>query len=185
MLRTLVSFANTAGGKILIGIEDADHAVCGVTDPLVLEERLASLIVDSIAPKLVPDIEILPWRRTQVLAITVFPSQNRPHYLIHEGTENGVYVRVGSTNRRADAALIAEMRLTHWTKVSTSSPCQNATRKPSTSESFAAVRALAWIGPSHADTSLASLRRAFPHSEWQALASVHATLPDWIAQAIG
>lgn len=114
----------------------------------------------------------------------MFPSPN-PHCLIREDTENGVYVRIDSTNRRADAALIAEMRLTPWTKVSTSSPCQNVTRKPSTSESFAAVRALAWIWPSHADTSLASLRRAFPHSEWQALASVRTTLPDWTAQAIG
>ena len=39
VLKTLVAFANTAGGKILVGIEDVDHAVCGVTDPLALKER--------------------------------------------------------------------------------------------------------------------------------------------------
>lgn len=49
----------------------------------------------------------------------------------------------------------------------------------------AAVRALAWIGPTHAGKSLASLRRTLPRSEWQALASARATLPDWMAQAIG
>jgi hypothetical protein len=49
----------------------------------------------------------------------------------------------------------------------------------------AAVRALAWIGPTHAGESLASLRRTLPRSEWQALASVRATLPGWMAQAIG
>jgi hypothetical protein len=49
----------------------------------------------------------------------------------------------------------------------------------------AAVRALAWIGPAHANESLASLRRILPHSEWQALASARATLPGWMAQAIG
>jgi hypothetical protein len=32
---------------------------------------------------------------------------------------------------------------------------------------------------------LASLRRILPHSEWQALASARATLPGWMAQAIG
>jgi predicted HTH transcriptional regulator len=110
VLRTLVAFANTAGGKLLIGVEDGTHAVCGVADPLRLEERLASLIADSIEPRLVPDLEILPWRNAQLIAITVFPSQNRPHHLRREGAENGTYVRVGSTNRRADAALIAEMR---------------------------------------------------------------------------
>ena len=49
----------------------------------------------------------------------------------------------------------------------------------------AAVRALAWIGPSHANESLATLRRTLPHSEWQALASARASLPGWMAQAIG
>lgn len=49
----------------------------------------------------------------------------------------------------------------------------------------AAVRALAWIGPTHAGKSLASLRRTLPGSEWQALASARATLPGWMAQAIG
>lgn len=49
----------------------------------------------------------------------------------------------------------------------------------------AAVRALAWMGPSHAGTSLASLRHTLPHAEWQALASTRAMLPGWMAQAIG
>lgn len=49
----------------------------------------------------------------------------------------------------------------------------------------AAVRALAWIGPSHAKESLAALHRTLPHTEWQALASARAALPGWMAQAIG
>jgi hypothetical protein len=49
----------------------------------------------------------------------------------------------------------------------------------------AAVRALAWIGPTHADESLASLRRTLPRAEWQALTLARATLPGWMAQAIG
>lgn len=49
----------------------------------------------------------------------------------------------------------------------------------------AAVRALAWIGPTHAGPSLASLRRTLPRAEWQVLAAARATLPGWMAQAIG
>ncbi len=49
----------------------------------------------------------------------------------------------------------------------------------------AAVRALAWIGPSHANESLAALHRTLPHAEWQALESARAALPGWMAQAIG
>ena len=109
-LRTIVAFANTAGGTLLIGVEDATRHVRGVRAPLDLEERLASLISDSIAPRLVPDLEILPWRRTHVVAVQVHPSAGRPHYLKRAGLETGAYVRVGSTNRRADRELIEELR---------------------------------------------------------------------------
>jgi ATP-dependent DNA helicase RecG len=84
--------------------------VRGVADPLDLEERLASLVSDRISPRIVPEIEILPWRRTQILAVQVHPSPSRPHRLTREGPVAGVYVRVGSTNRRADAELIEELR---------------------------------------------------------------------------
>jgi predicted HTH transcriptional regulator len=109
-LRTVVAFANTAGGTLLIGVEDRSGHVRGVGEPLDLEERLANLISDQVTPRLVPEIEILPWRRTQVLAVRVHPSPSRPHYLEREGPDGGVYVRVGSTNRRADRDLVEELR---------------------------------------------------------------------------
>jgi hypothetical protein len=49
----------------------------------------------------------------------------------------------------------------------------------------AAVRALAWMGPTHIGESLATLRRTLPASEWRALASARAALPSWMARAIG
>jgi ATP-dependent DNA helicase RecG len=109
-LRTIVAFANTAGGTLLLGVEDRSRHVRGVNEPLDLEERVASLISDSIVPRLVPELEILPWRRTQVLAVRVHPSPSRPHYLAPEGLDDSVYVRVGSTNRRADRPLVDELR---------------------------------------------------------------------------
>jgi predicted HTH transcriptional regulator len=110
VLRTVVAFANTAGGTILIGVEDGTRHVRGIADPLSMEERLASLLSDGIAPRLVPDIEVLPWRSTNVLAVQVYPSPSRPHCVKAEGTEAGVFVRVGSTNRRADEEMVAELR---------------------------------------------------------------------------
>lgn len=91
-------------------MEDRSRHVRGVSDPLDLEERLANLVSDRISPRIVPEVEILPWRRTQVLALQVHPSPSRPHHLTREGAAGGVYVRVGSTNRRADAELIEELR---------------------------------------------------------------------------
>jgi predicted HTH transcriptional regulator len=109
-LKTIVAFANTAGGTLLVGVEDRSRHIRGVPDPLDVEERLANLVSDRISPRIVPEIEILPWRRTQVLALQVHPTPSRPHHLIREGPAGGVYVRVGSTNRRADAELIEELR---------------------------------------------------------------------------
>ena len=109
IVRTVVAFANTAGGVLLIGVEDKTGFVRGVADVLAAEERLANILADTVAPQVMPDIEVLPWRERHVLAAEVFPSPRRPHRVRAEGRD-GVYVRVGSTNRRADPALVDEMR---------------------------------------------------------------------------
>ncbi|MEP7364060.1 MAG: helix-turn-helix domain-containing protein [Acidobacteriota bacterium] len=109
VLRALVAFANTSGGTLLVGVEDGTKRVQGVRDVMAMEERLANLIADNITPRLVPSIEVVPWRKTHVLAVEVHPSQTRPHYLNRLGPKEGVMVRVGSTNRRADASSIEEM----------------------------------------------------------------------------
>jgi predicted HTH transcriptional regulator len=109
-LKSIVAFANTSGGVLLVGVEDETRSVRGVPDPLDLEERLANLISDRITPRLLPELEIVPWRGSYVVAVQVFPSPTRPHYLTREGPERGVYVRVGSTNRLADAELVEELR---------------------------------------------------------------------------
>ncbi len=87
-------------------MEDRTRHVRGEPDLLALEERLANLISDWIAPRLVAEIEVLSWRRAQVLAVQVQPSPSRPHCLERER----VRWRVGFTNRRADRELVEELR---------------------------------------------------------------------------
>jgi predicted HTH transcriptional regulator len=110
ILKTLTAFANTAGGVLMIGIGDVSRAVLGLENPLDEEERLCSLIVDSIEPRLAPSVELVNWKGRTLLAVEVYPSPLRPHWLKSMGIENGVLVRVGSTNRQADGPLRAEMR---------------------------------------------------------------------------
>ena len=109
ILRTVVAYANTSGGTILIGIDDATRDVRGILNAREEEERLANLISDSVSPQLLPNVELLRYREKTVLGVEVYPSSNRPHYL-GDSAETGSYVRVGSTNRRADDELVAEMR---------------------------------------------------------------------------
>ena len=109
ILRTVVAFANTSGGTLLIGVDDTTHDVRGVRNAREEEERLTNLVTDSISPQLVPDVELLRYREEMVLGVAVYPSPRRPHYL-GDSPETGTYVRVGSTNRIADRDLVAEMR---------------------------------------------------------------------------
>lgn len=108
LMQTLVAFANTAGGRLVIGVGDKRQIV-GLKAPLDEEERLRSLIADSIAPHLVPNIELITVNDTTLLIVEVFVSALRPHCLKAEGHEQGVYVRIGTSNRQADNALIAEI----------------------------------------------------------------------------
>ncbi len=110
VLRTIVAFANTSGGSIVIGVEDGARHICGVNEPLDVEEQLANMISDSIFPKIIPNIEIAPWRNTYLLLVHVYPSNSRPHYLMSKGLEHETFVRVGSTNRLADKAIISELQ---------------------------------------------------------------------------
>jgi ATP-dependent DNA helicase RecG len=109
LLKTLVAFANSAGGRLVVGVDDAKKVI-GVADPLAEEERLCNLIADSIAPRLVPNIELITVEGKTLLIAEVFLSGSRPHFLRAEGPESGVYVRLGSTNRQADRELIGELR---------------------------------------------------------------------------
>ena len=110
LLKTLVAFANTAGGRIIIGMADKTRESLGIDNPLDEEERLCNLIADSISPRLVPNVEMTTIDGKTLLVIEVFPSNSRPHYLRSEGPETGVYVRLGSTNRQADRELVGELR---------------------------------------------------------------------------
>jgi len=102
ILKTLVAFANTAGGTLIIGRGD-DGSIVGIENILADEERLASLIADCIAPAMMPDIEAVTIDAKSLLLIRVahWPG---PFYLKEKGAINEVFVRLGSTNRQADEA---------------------------------------------------------------------------------
>jgi predicted HTH transcriptional regulator len=105
IVRTAVAFANTAGGTLVIGVRDTTKDVVGLEDALADEERLANAFADNICPLLMPDIQIQAWRDRELIVITV-PHTIGPYYVRSEGPEAGVYIRLGSTNRRAGPEII-------------------------------------------------------------------------------
>lgn len=101
IIHTIIAFANTAGGKILIGVKDKTKEVVGLRDPIEEELRLANAIADSIEPLFNPDIHVLSWRNKEFLVILV-PHSIGPYYAKSKGLKKGTYIRLGSTNRLAD-----------------------------------------------------------------------------------
>jgi len=108
VVRDLISFANTSGGVLVVGIDD-DRSIRGLANPLAEEEKLASLVADMIRPALLPDIELVTHEGKHLLLVRVARTRG-PFYLASEGPENGVYIRLGSTNRTADEAARAELQ---------------------------------------------------------------------------
>lgn len=109
IIHTIIAFANTAGGKVLIGVKDKTKEIVGLEDPVQEEMRLANAIADSIEPLFNPDIHVMSWRNKEFLLIQV-PHSVGPYYAKAKGLKKGTYIRLGSTNRLADAAILAELK---------------------------------------------------------------------------
>jgi predicted HTH transcriptional regulator len=116
ILSTIIAFANTSGGKILIGVEDQTHHIVGVDKPTDVEEQLANIISDNITPQLAPNIEIVSWNDRSLVIVEVFPGATKPYYIKAKGENDSTYIRVGSTNRLADRFMIESLRRTRYLK---------------------------------------------------------------------
>jgi len=108
ILKTIIAFANTAGGILVIGRDDRG-SIIGVDDIFIAEEKLANAVADSIVPPLMPEIEIVSIEGKTLLVIRIAHWRG-PFYLKSQGPEDGIYIRLGSTNRIAGPELIAELK---------------------------------------------------------------------------
>jgi len=110
IVKTVIAFANTSGGVLLVGVKDKTKEIIGMSDALHEEERIANAISDSVAPLIIPDIEIHTHRDRELVIIRV-PHAAGPFYLKTEGEKQGVYIRFGSTNRIADDEMLSSLKL--------------------------------------------------------------------------
>lgn len=112
-MKTVVAFANTQGGKLVIGIDDKTHQVVGVDkDSLFpIMDSLANAISDSCEPQIIPDIEPQTVDEKTVIVVTVEAGKNRPYYIKSKGKEKGTYIRVAGTSRLAYPEKISELEM--------------------------------------------------------------------------
>ena len=123
ILKAVIAFANTAGGLILVGVED-NGTIIGLDNPSKEQEKIINSIANRVKPLLSPDFTIVQVQDRQVLVIQVdyVPA---PYYLANKGETEGVYVRLGNTNRAVGGDVVSELKRAAHYPFFDSIPCDN------------------------------------------------------------
>ena len=108
--KTIISFSNGAGGKLIIGVNDKGK-ITGVSDDEVLEipDKISNIVYDSCYPAIIPEIYIENINGKNVIIVEVFPGNLKPYYIKSKGKLKGTYIRVGATNKLSDEEMIMEL----------------------------------------------------------------------------
>lgn len=109
--KAIISFANSTGGKLYIGVLD-DGTVIGVDYPDEVALQVSNMIRDAIKPDLTMFLhyETLNIENKQVVVIDVQRGTNRPYYIAKKGIRpEGVYIRQGFSSAPASQSLIRQM----------------------------------------------------------------------------
>ncbi|MCR5609685.1 MAG: putative DNA binding domain-containing protein [Lachnospiraceae bacterium] len=112
-IKTIVAFANTQGGKLIVGISDKSREVVGISpeDLFLTMDKIANAVADSCEPQIIPEIEPYTINGRTVIVVNIEPGAARPYYLKSKGKDKGTYIRSGATTRLADAYKIKELEL--------------------------------------------------------------------------
>jgi predicted HTH transcriptional regulator len=110
--KTVCAFSNGAGGSIIIGIRDRDRALIGIDELEIsdVEEQAANITYEMLEPIPSFNTTIYNIEGKLLLKVEVYPGRLKPYHLKEKGEMEGTFVRIGSTNRKADPEIIEELR---------------------------------------------------------------------------
>ena len=111
LAKTIIAFSNTGGGKLIIGVNDQGEIIGLEPDVNIFElkDKVASIIYETCYPTVLPDIYTTTIDDQLLLIIEVYRGNLLPYYLKNKGKNEGVYIRVGATNRKASHENILEL----------------------------------------------------------------------------
>lgn len=111
LAKTIVAFANDAGGDLYIGVRNQPRELVGIPESelMKVEEQITSVIHDQCAPVIVPDISVHADDGLHIIRVQIHRGSDIPYFLKLKGKAAGTYIRIGSTNRLADQAIIEEL----------------------------------------------------------------------------
>lgn len=107
---SMVAFANTDGGVILIGVDEAaDFAVVDLPDAARYRDRLIDLSRTAVTPPLHIETEFaeLDGKRMLIAEVPALAADQKPAYVTTRGVTTGAYLRTGDGDCRMSEAEIA------------------------------------------------------------------------------
>ena len=113
LMKTVVAFSNCHGGRILFGVDDETHEIVGIENENVFKymDSLADMISESVEPQVIPRITFETIEDKTVVVVQIVAGQNQPYFLKSEGMNDGVYIRVAATTRKAEREKVKELML--------------------------------------------------------------------------
>lgn len=112
-IKTIVAFANGAGGKLVIGVNN-QREIVGLpkaTDIFELKDKISDTIGQMCEPQIMYDIFVENYNERHILVVNVFPGNATPYFIKSLGKERGTFIRLGATTRNADMTTIDELEL--------------------------------------------------------------------------
>ncbi len=111
LIKTCIAFANATGGKIIIGIDDKTRKVIGIDEETRnrVYDEFPNSVYDATSPSLLLEIYEKNFEGLSAIIIEVPSSIKKPVFMRNEGLPQGVYLRAGSSTRKANAEYIEEL----------------------------------------------------------------------------
>jgi ATP-dependent DNA helicase RecG len=111
LIKTCVAFANGAGGKIVIGVEDKTCQIVGIDEATRnrIYDEFPNSLYDATHPSLLVEIYEKRFEDISVMIIDVPFGIKKPVFIKNEGSSKGVYLRAGSNTRKANPEYIEEL----------------------------------------------------------------------------
>ena len=107
--KTLSAFANTQGGIVLFGVDD-DGSLVGAES----EKSEVDLIQQAgeyyCRPSLQMKIQFIPYNHKDIIVVTIKESDEKPHYVVNDGDEEKVFIRVNDTTVLASREVVKVLK---------------------------------------------------------------------------
>lgn len=110
IIKTMIGFCNTYGGKLILGVSDHLEIV-GLEDAEIDQamETIDKSIFDACSPAITPRIYTQRFGEKTVLIIEVAEGMSKPYFRRSDGIHSGVFVRLGRHTLRANQDMIDEL----------------------------------------------------------------------------